>query len=128
MPKDTEDFSARAMPAVRDVVSYHRHHGAKITDAFAAAAEELSVSRWRVCTLWYSDKMFRMAAAEYHRLMAGWDGHLIRRMTDLDRQADAIQAQRIALRISMLDDQQTVTVCGKSIPAPSGQRSRDQSH
>lgn len=125
VPRHTEDFSIPATKRVRDMVKHHRRAGLKIRDAFRASATDLGVSYRRVCTLWYGDRVWRMASAEFNRLMERWGDHLDRELAALDRRAEELQAEQIAHRALMADGQQTVHECGKSTDqsAPNGRRS-----
>jgi hypothetical protein len=89
---------------VRDVVQAYRQRGQKVEHAFTDAALDLGATPRRVRALYYRDGVWAVARAEHDRLMRQWGHHLDRRMETLEREAEAIRAQRAQLPLNLGDN------------------------
>lgn len=92
-----------AAQIVRDVVQAYRQRGQKVEHAFTDAALDLGATPRRVRALYYRDGVWAVARAEHDRLVRLWGRHLDRRMETLEREAEAIRAQRAQLPLDLGD-------------------------
>jgi hypothetical protein len=121
--KSAGDCLEAAVRIVRDVACFYRQFaGLPTAHAIEAGACALDLSPNRSKSLFYRDKIWKLARAEHDRLLARYERHLDERQTILLAEVEKIRMQKMQLR---LDLQKRGGECGVgsmtcSLTSPSG--------